>query len=173
MPAKIKPAEYPSHFWSRVKQEGKCFVWTGSTWDGYGSVGFRGKVERTHRVAWILTYGLIPKNKCVLHKCDNPPCVRPSHLFVGSRLDNNRDREAKGRGVYTSGEDCSWSKLRWGSVRAIRKLYGSGHFTMKSLADMYEVDVKAVFRVIHHMTWKEKGGVRGRSKAIRSPNKRS
>lgn len=80
----------------RAKQVGECLVYIGpKKGDGYGSVGAG---ELTHRVVWEFTYGPIPEGMCVLHRCDNPPCVRVSHLFLGTRKDNALDRKLKGRG---------------------------------------------------------------------------
>lgn len=91
-------------FWARVKKAPKgskgCWVWMGSTNKGYGQIGCNGFSKRplaTHRVSWELHYGPIPKGKHVLHSCDNRPCVRPDHLFLGNQVINNADRKAKGR----------------------------------------------------------------------------
>lgn len=78
-----------------------CLVWSGGRdWSGYGTINVGdGKTDRTHRVAWILANGRpIPGDLCVLHRCDNPPCCNPGHLFLGTRTDNNADMQAKGRG---------------------------------------------------------------------------
>ena len=64
---------------------------------GYGQLTYGGKAWRAHRLAWTQTYGPIPPGLCVLHQCDNPPCIEPTHLFLGTRGDNNRDAAAKGR----------------------------------------------------------------------------
>jgi len=98
-------------FWSKVDKDTSsgCWLWTaGKTPLGYGI--FQVKTEkcmgwghwksvRAHRFAWELTYGLIPEGMNVLHKCDNPPCVRPTHLFLGTQKDNVRDMIHKGRGA--------------------------------------------------------------------------
>lgn len=75
-----------------------CIEWRG--WvnsNGYGSTTFRGKTIGVHQRAWIEAYGEIPPGMCVCHRCDNPLCVNPEHLFLGTVLDNNRDRDRKGR----------------------------------------------------------------------------
>jgi HNH endonuclease len=89
-------------FWSKVDLSKDCWVWKGfCDRDGYGKKFLRltdGKLEQfAHRVSWIITHGCIPEGMCVLHRCDNPPCVRPDHLFIGSQNDNNKDMQAKGR----------------------------------------------------------------------------
>jgi hypothetical protein len=92
-------------FWARVKKapldSKECWVWTGKPLkSGYGQVQSRGISKMpllTHRIAWELTYGPIPEGKHVLHHCDNPPCCRPDHLFLGDQISNTADRHAKGR----------------------------------------------------------------------------
>jgi hypothetical protein len=83
-------------FWSRVDQSNSngCWPWTGPVnADGYGLTAN----ARAHRAAWILTHGLISSAQHVLHRCDNPPCCNPDHLFLGDQLINNADRDSKGR----------------------------------------------------------------------------
>lgn len=75
-----------------------CKLWPKScTPQGYGKLQVNGVTLLAHRVAWEEEYGPIPKGMCVLHHCDNPPCVNTEHLFLGTYLDNNRDMWAKGR----------------------------------------------------------------------------
>lgn len=76
-----------------------CLEWLGTrTGDQYGQLTIDGKVVYAHRRAWELEHGLpIPKGMCILHKCDNPPCVEPTHLFLGTRKDNVEDMDRKGR----------------------------------------------------------------------------
>ncbi len=75
-----------------------CWPWRGGkNGDGYGAIKVNGVEMKAHRYAWILANGPIPDGLHVLHSCDNPPCCNPSHLFLGTIADNNRDRHAKGR----------------------------------------------------------------------------
>lgn len=88
-------------FWSRIEKGDRCWEWTaGCTAAGYGQLQAR-KINKApmlaHRVSWELRHGPIPHRLHVLHKCDNPACVRPAHLFLGTQRDNNLDRDRKGR----------------------------------------------------------------------------
>ena len=97
-------------FWSHVTapNERGCWTWTASRdRNGYGRLNFLGRSRLAHRVAWILTHGAIPLGTpCVLHECDNPPCVNPDHLFLGTQADNIHDAVQKGRLVFG-----------WGNIR--------------------------------------------------------
>jgi hypothetical protein len=87
-------------FWDRVEKTDNCWLWRGPRKPGgYGSV--RG--TNAQRIAWQLAVGPIPDGLWVLHRCDNPPCVNPAHLFLGTVVDNNRDMKAKGRYVTEPG----------------------------------------------------------------------
>lgn len=102
----LKPWEdekYVSRFWSRVSicADHECWEWQrGKTRDGYGVFHFGEKSIRTHRFSYQLHNGEIREHDCVCHSCDNPSCVNPKHLWIGTRADNNADKEAKGRAVY-------------------------------------------------------------------------
>jgi hypothetical protein len=86
-------------FWAKVeKTEGGCWLWTASRHPkGYGLLSFGNRPARAHRVAWQLTNGDIPPGLFVCHRCDNPPCCNPEHLFLGTNTDNMRDASQKGR----------------------------------------------------------------------------
>lgn len=87
-----------SRFWSRVRKGSACWEWVGARHTGgYGAISVNGHQERAHRVSWMIHHGEIPDGLWVLHRCDNPPCVNPAHLFVGSDADNLSDAIAKGR----------------------------------------------------------------------------
>ncbi len=94
-------ASVGDRLWSRVVLRPRgCWLWTGARRrDGYGTIWFNGRPEAVHRVAWMLSNGPIPDGLFVCHTCDNPPCCRPSHLFLGTPADNTRDSVTKGRHV--------------------------------------------------------------------------
>ena len=91
-----------ARFWPKVQKSADCWLWTAATHrNGYGKIGAGRQGDGTllaHRVAWELTYGPISDGLWVLHHCDNPPCVRPDHLFLGTVKTNGQDMSAKGRG---------------------------------------------------------------------------
>jgi hypothetical protein len=95
----------------RAGMETPCLEWTAVRHEhGYGQFSLGDKMEKAHRVAWKIAHGPIPRGMCVLHRCDNPPCVAEEHLFLGTQADNVADRDAKGRQVSTRG-DAHWSRL--------------------------------------------------------------
>jgi len=90
-----------ARFWAKVRRssDSECWEWTASrTLGGYGQMEVAGKFQSAHRMSWVIAFGAIPDDMCVLHKCDNPRCVNPNHLFLGDTKDNVMDRERKGRG---------------------------------------------------------------------------
>lgn len=89
-------------FWAKVDKRGpdECWPWTGAkSSHGYGNFCVEGRTEKASRFSWFLVHGAIEPGICICHHCDNPICVNPAHLFAGTRLDNTRDCQAKGRFV--------------------------------------------------------------------------
>ena len=88
-------------FWAKVRRGAACWEWQGAMLpNGYGKIfGTEHKIIGAHRASWIVTHGNIPEGMLVCHHCDNPRCVRPEHLFLGTDKDNTRDMFQKGRGV--------------------------------------------------------------------------
>lgn len=88
-----------TRFWNRTKETGTgCWEWQGARNEhNYGGVSVNGKWRKAHQVAWELAHGERPEGACVCHRCDNPPCVNPAHLFLGSQIENIQDMHNKGR----------------------------------------------------------------------------
>lgn len=148
-------------FWSFVDQRAphECWPWLrGTSSLGYGKLVLgRGDEKEpwlAHRVAWWLSRGERPK-ECVLHRCDNPICCNPRHLYEGTRGDNNRDRDARGRngGHKIAGERHVHAKLTDARVLDARKRYANGE-ECKALAEEFGVSFSCLWSAIQGRTWK-------------------
>lgn len=130
-----------------------CWEWHGSADGyGYGLIKIGAVRHRTHRAAWIATHGPIPNGLVVCHRCDNPPCWRPAHMFLGTNADNAADMKAKLRSA--SGEHHPWAKLTDEQVRTIRERYAAGGITQPQLATEYGIHNSQVSRIIRRITWR-------------------
>lgn len=144
-------------FLNKVEKKGDCWIWKGSYLKGgYGAHRFNGKSLGAHRTSWTLFKGEIPIGMYVCHKCDNPGCVNPDHLFLGSAEDNNRDRAKKGRSDDRHGEKHPCRKLTNETVLEIRKLWSSG-MKQKEIAKIYGIDNSAVSVIVNNKRWKHIG----------------
>jgi hypothetical protein len=140
----------PLNVYKHIRLVGECFEFTGSKDEsGYGLIRFKGKVQRTHRVIWIIKNGPIPKGMMVLHKCDNPPCCNPEHLFLGSQDDNMKDMVSKGRQADQSGERNGNSFLTKEVIKNIRKENG----TLVSVAKKFGIGKSTVSLIRRGEYW--------------------
>src|SRR3990167_5954974 len=138
-------------FWSKVdkRSPSECWSWRGGcNHDGYGNFCFRGKPDRAHRVAFIITTGKSVTGKVVRHRCDNPPCVNPGHLEIGTQQDNIRDMIRRGRHVAPRGERSSLAKLTWSDVREIRSSFTGKYGQKVFLAKRYGVSRCAIYKIL-------------------------
>jgi hypothetical protein len=154
-----------ARFWSKVKKlpeaEGGCWVWTGGNREGdYGAFGIMegGKCKQVvaSRYSWELHTGQRPPSDLfVCHICDNPPCVNPNHLFLGTTQDNTADRDQKGRGQRPKGELNAMALVTEDDVRRIRELYASG-IPPRQINKMYEgvIGRTGIRLIIDRKTWK-------------------
>lgn len=145
-------------FWEKVRRGNaeSCWSWTAYRhYKGYGVFSVNGRPEKAHRVAYEIAFGPIPKGMCVCHRCDNPPCQNPAHLFLGTTGDNTRDSVTKGRFVSTKqGEGHAEHKLTNEIVLKARRLHKSG-MAMRALSRMFPIVTRCTLRAaILGKTWK-------------------
>ena len=142
-------------FWSKVDIGDKddCWLWQGGHTGGYGAFRMDRRSHPSHRVAWILTHGAIPDGLCVCHQCDVRACCNPHHLFLGTRAQNNADRDAKGRGNHARGEKAGKAKLNENQVREIRRLYLEGNITYRELGQKFGVTQSPIRAIVQRKHW--------------------
>ncbi len=144
----------PARFWAKVNKTETCWLWTAAR-DGNGGYGVFHPTKklsvRAHRWSWEERNGPIPTGLFVCHKCDVTACVRPAHLFLGTKADNNADMKAKGR--HAHGERMGTSKLSSKQVIKIRDLYrkGSG---VKAIAHRIGTSHSTVSMIVQGVTWR-------------------
>ena len=148
----------PDRFWAKVARRGpeECWLWMAYLNNtGYGNIkhgGREGRMLLSHRVSYELHFGPIPVGMCVCHRCDNPACVNPSHLFLGTHAENMADRNTKGRAAGPLGESNRRSKLRESDIRDIRHMRASG-FTQQALAERFDISQTNVSSIVRGKTW--------------------
>ena len=160
VPIPVLTEKQISRFWSRVeKNPDGCWLWTGGKdISGYGRFSSDGQWLKAHRVMYSLTFGLIPTGKLVCHHCDNPSCVRPDHLFVGTDKDNAQDKSRKGRGNSPLGSKHGRAKLTEDIVVSIRNVYATGNVRLEDIANVIGVHLMTVDRIVFGRRWKHCGG---------------
>lgn len=159
----MKP-EYEKRFWERVNKNGpqpdpvkypgldQCWQWTAfATPDGYGMITVEGKPSYAHRLSYAMHVSAIPKGLHVRHKCDNPGCLNPSHLLVGTPAQNSND--ARERGRLSPGNRGPWVKLTEAEVKEIRQLLADG-VTQVVIAAKFDLCRNSVSSIATKKTWK-------------------
>jgi hypothetical protein len=142
-----KPKILDDRFWSKVQKSDGCWIWQASRQEfGHGLFRYSGKLYKAHRLAYEDRHGPIPVGLIVRHKCDNPPCVNLDHLEIGTRADNNRDRDERGRHVVLRGEDHGKHILTEEAVREIRRTPRAPG-VCRLLADKYGVALGTIYNV--------------------------
>lgn len=143
-------------FWEKVRRGGEddCWVWMACQISaGYGQFGMGRRTYLAPRISYQIAHGVCPTDKCVLHHCDNPPCVNPAHLFLGTDADNCRDRIAKGRTVQYRGTMMGTTKLSESVVAEIRTRYAAGNVSWRQLAAEYGVSHTTIGSAIRGVWW--------------------
>lgn len=142
-------------FWAKVKKGrgSGCWTWTGAAKGaGYGILKIEGRTVRANRLSFELKHGRSPKGH-VLHTCDNPSCVRPSHLYEGDAQRNAADREERGRGNHVRGSANPRARLCDAEVRVIKALLRRGNMTQQAIADHYNIKRSAVADIKAGRSW--------------------
>jgi len=152
-------------FWARVEKGDGCWMWVGSRQrrsDGTPSYGLaplgrRGVRALAHRVSWEITHGAIPDGMVVCHRCDNPGCVRPDHLFLGTQAENLADMREKGRAHFNTfpvGQRHPNSRLTADDVREMRRLYEEEGVAATALGPRFGVHPTTSHNIIRRKTWR-------------------
>ncbi len=153
----MKKSTIRKRFWSKTSRIGECLIFTGyKDQAGYGIFRFNGKLEKAHRVAYQLMGSKISPGLHVCHKCDNPSCVQPTHLFIGTHMDNMRDMVRKGRNVSPDikGVDRYNALLTPEAVKEIREAFKRPYRGLqKDLVEKYNVSRATIYKVVHRKTW--------------------
>lgn len=156
-------------FWAKVDKSSECWIWTGArTHDDYGRFQLDGKARLAHRVISEHIDGPLADGECVLHHCDNPPCVRPQHLFRGTQEENVADRQRKGRTARGErhgrtrnpkqtciGEENGRAKITAAQARSIRNRYAEGDVSMRRLAVLHGLSPGTICKIVNGDLWKE------------------
>lgn len=145
-------------FWEKVDEGApdECWEWTARRHkQGYGLLsewdGSRRSRLLAHRVSWEIANGPIPAGLCVLHRCDNPPCVNPRHLFLGTQVDNNLDRHLKGR--TACGENAPRARLSAEDVREIRRRCSAGE-SRQAVGKEFGICHRHVGSIVRRELWR-------------------
>ena len=138
-------------FLAKVSKTAGCWLWTGATnYKGYGALRIDGKNVFPHRFSYELYIGNVPEGVFVCHKCDNPSCVNPAHLWLGTNTDNVQDMVKKMR--HTIGERNPMAKLTKEQVIKIRKL--KDNHSLSQLAKLFGLGVSTVSQIVNRHRWK-------------------
>jgi hypothetical protein len=157
------PAEAASKesFWDKVNLLGDCWEWQGArTKFGHGKVRYGGNYFGAHVCAYEFSHGRLTKGLWVLHRCDNPPCVNPSHLYAGTPKNNTADMFRRGRAARDGalGSANPHSVLTETQVLQIRESFAAGRRTPKELAEDWQVTPGAINDLLRGKTWRHVGG---------------
>lgn len=166
-----RTCQLDNRFWSKVEKGPNCWLWKATRNNqGYGQYwdSRRKKLVLSHRASWEMAEGNdIPKGLCVLHRCDTPACVRPSHLKLGTQADNLKDMASKGRsasgnrnGLRIHPESAprgirnGQSKLTWEEVKRAREIRINDGWPLRKLAVEFQVSLSTMYDIISEKSWK-------------------
>ena len=167
---KYKDKNNIERFITNVNIGDKCWEWNGHRdKDGYGRfhIYYTKTKKQTnigaHKVSYELFYGkLVPGGMCVCHTCDNPTCVNPNHLWLGTNQDNMDDKINKGRQIH--GENHHRAKLNWEKVKEIRVLYNNGENSREQLSKLFEMDKSTISDICNNIIWHDTSYIKTNNK---------
>lgn len=146
-------------YWRYVVVQNGCWQWTGATvGTGYGALrnpGGGSGISLAHRVSWAIHHGAVPEGLHVLHRCDNPPCTNPAHLFLGTAATNALDKVEKGRARANPDWRPPFTVLTPAAVQDIRSRYRPYKVTFKMLAAEYGVSISTIQEAVHKRSWRK------------------
>jgi hypothetical protein len=152
---------------SSAEPNSGCWLFDGQiASNGYGHLYWDGKIRLAHRMSYIAFNGPIPEGLFVCHRCDTKCCVRPSHLWVGTRVDNAKDMVQKGRNVTYGGEEHYLSKLTDSDVIDIYAMYFLLGFSCPKIAESFSVKYSNIGVICHGRQWKHLSNVRSEIMSI-------
>lgn len=159
-------------FWKKVDKTEACWIWNGARHHrgNYGMVKINRRMKIASRISLQISIGALGPDECALHRCDNPPCVNPDHLFAGTPYENIKDKIKKGRANYAKGE-AHWTRRRPDliklkstpdrseiseqTVRSIREAWISGGLTQGQVARIFGVTQGRTHAIIARKTFKD------------------
>jgi len=156
---KGKHGTLEERFWRDIVKTRTCWNFQKTGWRGYGRLSLDHRHVSAHRYSWELHFGPIPDGLLVCHHCDNPACVRPDHLFLGTDAMNAADRNRKGRTIIGSreniprGADHYLTTLSNADVRKIRRLFAKGNITKTELGARFGVGRTCIYHIINRTSW--------------------
>jgi len=146
-------------FHSKYIQRGvdECWEWVANKDShGYGCIKINNKTRGAHRVMYELVNQVALVHKeFVCHSCDNPACVNPAHLFIGTHTENMKDMVNKGRSYKPKGESNSNSKVTEEDVLTMREMYSTGNYTQAELCDRYPIKKSQMSNILRGDNWRE------------------
>lgn len=132
--------------------EDECWSWKDSLSEKYGVVICGGKKIRAHRLSWLVHFGELTSDQCVLHSCDNPPCSNPKHLFLGTRADNNKDMVNKKRNKGNAGSSNGRATITESIVVELKRLLSFGESPTK-LSHDFNISRTIIYSIKYGVTW--------------------